>query len=301
MLVCYVNKDPESWDVFLPFVTFAFNTAEQASVKNNPFYLFYGREAILPSELVENRRYRFTEDDMEIYRQKWQTALSFAREQLTKAQIKQKGYYDANSKIVENSVGEYVLLRSLPVPGKFQYRWLGPYVVMKRISPLTYEINLPGATENVIVHINRIKKIPPPADSCDTSHEPAKKRRGRPRKLAGHPKKAKVVKELQRPMTVIPIEVDVPPPQPRRKRGRPKKTPIVTTELVEAPERRETMENQSIPPNEYSWRPENVPLAMPGFQQGIATVPPSLYDQFSHLIPPQHEYYIQQWPPQPHS
>ena len=120
MLACYVNEDPESWDVFLPFVTFAFNTAEQASVKNNPFYLFYGREAILPSELVENRRYRFTEDDMEIYRQKWQTALSFAREQLTKAQIKQKGYYDANSKIVEYSIGEYVLLRSPPVPGKFQ-------------------------------------------------------------------------------------------------------------------------------------------------------------------------------------
>ena len=39
MLVCYVNEDPESWDVFLPFVTFAFNTAEQASVKNNPFLL----------------------------------------------------------------------------------------------------------------------------------------------------------------------------------------------------------------------------------------------------------------------
>lgn len=82
--------------------------------------MFYGREAILPSELVENRRYRFTENDMEIYRQKWQTALSFAREQLTKAPIKQKGYYDANSKIVEYSVGEYVLLRSPPVPGKFQ-------------------------------------------------------------------------------------------------------------------------------------------------------------------------------------
>ena len=116
--------------------------------------MFYGREAILPSELVENRRYRFTKDDMEIYRQKWQTALSFAREQLTKAQIKQKGYYDANNKVVEYSEGEYVLLRSLPVPGKFQYRWLGPYVVMKRISPLTYENNLPGETENVIVHIN---------------------------------------------------------------------------------------------------------------------------------------------------
>ena len=119
---------------------------------------------------------------------------------------------------------------------------------MKRISPLTYEINLPGATENVIVRINRLKKSLPPADSCDTSHEPAKKRRGRPRKLAGHPKKAKVVKELQRPMTVIPIEVDVPPPQPRRKRGRPKKASIVTTELVEAPKLAALRPTETSPP-----------------------------------------------------
>ena len=119
---------------------------------------------------------------------------------------------------------------------------------MKRISPLTYEINLPGATENVNVHINRLKKSPPLADSCDISHEWATKRRGRPRTLAGHPKKAKIVKELQRPMTVIPIEVDVPPPQPRRKRGRPKKAPIVTTELVEAPKFAALRPTETSPP-----------------------------------------------------
>ena len=67
------------------------------------------------------------------------------------------------------------MLRSPPVPGKFQYRWLGPYVVVKRISSLTYEINLPGASENVIVHVNRLKKSPPPADS-ELPSEPAKKK-----------------------------------------------------------------------------------------------------------------------------
>ena len=60
--------------------------------------------------------------------------------------------------------------------------------------------------------------------------------------------KAKVVKELQRPMTVIPIEVDVPPPQPRRKRGRPKKAPIVTTELVEAPKFAALRPTETSPP-----------------------------------------------------
>ena len=295
MLACYVNEDPESWDVFLPFVTFAFNTAEQASVKNNPFYLFYGRDAIMPTELVENRRYRFTEDDMEVYRQKWQTALSFAKEQLIKAQIKQKGYYDTNSKVVEYSDGDYVLLRSPPVPGKFQYRWLGPYVVVKRISSLTYEINLPGASENVIVHVNRLKKSPPPADS-ELPSEPAKKRRGRPRKLAGHPKKAKVDTGSLRPMTVIPVEVAVPPSEQRRKRGRPRKKPIIVNETVEPPRRNDPPAIHPIHANEYSWRPDGVSLGMPGFQQGIATVPPSLYNQFAHLTPFQTEPYVQQWP-----
>ena len=295
MLACYVNEDPESWDVFLPFVTFAFNTAEQASVKNNPFYLFYGRDAIMPTELVENRRYRFTEDDMEIYRQKWQTALSFAREQLIKAQNKQKVYYDANSKVVDYSIGDYVLLRSPPVPGKFQYRWLGPYAVVKRISPLTYKINLPGASEDVVVHVNRLKKSPPPADS-ELPREPATKRRGRPRKLAGHPKKAKVDPQPQRPMTAIPIEVTAPPPEQRRKRGRPRRIPIIINETVEPPRSDDPSAIQPTHANEYPWRPEGVSLGMPGFQQEIVTVPPSLYNQFAHLTPFQTEPYIQQWP-----
>ena len=298
MLACYVNEDPESWDVFLPFVTFAFNTAEQASVKNNPFYLFYGRDAIMPTELVENRRYRFTEDDMEIYRQKWQTALSFAREQLIKAQNKQKVYYDANSKVVDYSIGDYVLLRSPPVPGKFQYRWLGPYAVVKRISPLTYKINLPGASEDVVVHVNRLKKSPPPADS-ELPREPATKRRGRPRKLAGHPKKAKVDPQPQRPMTAIPIEVTAPPPEQRRKRGRPRRIPIIINETVEPPRSDDPSAIQPTHANEYPWRPEGVSLGMPGFQQEIVTVPPSLYNQFAHLTPFQTEPYIQQWPTLP--
>ncbi len=69
----------------------------------------------MPTEQVENRRYQFTEDDMEVYKQKLQTALRFAREHLTNSQNKQKQYYDANSKVVEYKTGNYVLLRSPPV------------------------------------------------------------------------------------------------------------------------------------------------------------------------------------------
>jgi hypothetical protein len=290
MLACYVNEDPEAWDVFLLFVTFAFNTAEQATIKNNPFYLFYGREANLPNELVENTRYRFTEDDIEVYKQKWQTALAFAKEHLIKAQAKQKEYYDVKTKVLEYSEGDYVLLRSPPVPGKFQYRWLGPYVVIQRISQLTYRIQLPGANESVVVHVNRLKRSPPPGTIEEVPVEQPHKERGRPRKLAGHPKKAKVVTQLRRPMTVIPIEV-TDPPKERRKPGRPRKNPIVVNETVGQPKRCANESNQATLQNEYQWRPQGQSLGMPGFQQGITTVPPSLYNQFAPLNSPTYDSY----------
>ena len=298
MLACYVNEDPSMWDVYLPFVTFAFNTAEQASIKNNPFYLFYGREAVLPTELVENRRYRMTEDDIEVYKQKWQTALNFAREQLLKAQLKQKEYYDTNSRTLKYEVGDYVLLRAPPSPGKFQYRWLGPYVVIERLSDVTYRIKFPPSKETTVVHVNRLKRSPPPEQTVERDPENTRKRRGRPRKLAGQPKKAKVVPELQRPTPVIPVDV-TEPQIPKRKRGRPRKNPIITNEVnypPQPPKRRATESDHVTNQNEYQWRPNNRPLGGPGFQQGTQTTPRSLYNNFSHSIPHQNNMVTTQWP-----
>jgi hypothetical protein len=284
MLACYVNEDPEAWDVFLPFVTFAFNTAEQASVRNNPFYLFYGREAVLPNELVENTRYRFTESDIEVYKQKWKTALKFARTNLEKAQNKQKEYYDTNSKVIEYTNGEYVLMKSPPGPGKFNFRWLGPYIIIKRLSALNYEIKLPNARESTIAHVNRLKRSPDPNSNqqLNSSQQTNVKKRGRPRKLAGHPKKARVVPELHRPMTVIPIDANVPQVI-GRKRGRPRKTKpvdIVVEEIPSPPKQAATRSNQVAPQNEYQWRPQGQPYSVQGFQQGFNTVPNSLFNQY---------------------
>jgi hypothetical protein len=187
------------------------------------------------------------------------------------------------------------LLRSPPVPGKFNYRWLGPYVVIEQISPLSYRIKLPDASETVVVHVNRLKRSPPPESSNQGPVEKPLKRRGRPRKLAGHPKKAKVVPELRRPMTVIPMEV-TDPPKERRGRGRPRKRPTVTHD--EAPPKRRVTESDHVTyQNEYQWRPQSIPLGMPGFQQGFCTVPPSLYNSFAQM-PQNSDPLITQWPTQ---
>ena len=51
MLACYVNEEPESWDKYLDFVTFAYNTSKQTSIDSCPFYLFFKRDPVIPNEI----------------------------------------------------------------------------------------------------------------------------------------------------------------------------------------------------------------------------------------------------------
>ena len=216
MLACYVNKEPEEWDKYLPFVTFAYNTAIQSTLKECPFYLFFGRAPLLPNDITINPRYNTRYDDHDVYAEKWENAKKLAREHLFKAQTKQKEYYDHGTKTRIYFVGEKVLLRAPPSAGKFINRWNGPFIITKSYSNVNYEIESYPRTKqrSAIVHSNRLKPytervpdIPPetqrermtqPAEAEQTksnitvglpSHEkalhgdqPIKRGRGRPRK-----------------------------------------------------------------------------------------------------------------------
>lgn len=43
MISAYINPDHKNWDVILPFVTYAYNTAVQSTTGFSPFFLVYGR------------------------------------------------------------------------------------------------------------------------------------------------------------------------------------------------------------------------------------------------------------------
>ena len=45
--------DGSNWDSHLPFTLFAYRTSIQESTKESPFFLLYGRDAKLPSVIIE--------------------------------------------------------------------------------------------------------------------------------------------------------------------------------------------------------------------------------------------------------
>ncbi|KZS00040.1 Uncharacterized protein APZ42_003843, partial [Daphnia magna] len=112
MLACYVVDEPEEWDRYLPFVTFAYNTSQQATLKDSPFYLFYGREPILPNDIKITRHYEMEGNQHEEYSRQWKKAQELANQHLFKAQTKQKKYYGDGTKSVKYNPGDLVLLKA---------------------------------------------------------------------------------------------------------------------------------------------------------------------------------------------
>jgi ribosomal protein L21E len=205
MLTCYVVDEPEQWERFLPYVTFAYNTAVQSTLKECPFFLFFGRLPVLPNDIKLNFKYEVTGDDALMYTKKWMQAQRLARIHLFKAQEKQKFHYNLGTVATMYEVGDWVLLKAPPMAGKFINRCNGPYQITKSYSKVNYEIeNLQDKKQKrIIVHVNRIKKfnqreddstfpqqnIQPPqiinTDIHDNNNPPptaVRRGRGRPRK-----------------------------------------------------------------------------------------------------------------------
>jgi transposase InsO family protein len=86
MLACYVVDEPEEWEKYLPFLTFAYNTAIQSTLKEYTFYLFFGRAPILPNDIKINHRYENRGEENNVYAEKWENAKRLAREHLFDAQ-----------------------------------------------------------------------------------------------------------------------------------------------------------------------------------------------------------------------
>jgi len=79
MLACYEHDEPEEWDKYLPFVTFAYNTEIQSTLKECPFYLFFGGSPLLPNDIKINSRYDTRHDDRNVYAEKSENAKKLAR------------------------------------------------------------------------------------------------------------------------------------------------------------------------------------------------------------------------------
>lgn len=168
MLSKYINANQTDWDRFVDGIVLAYNTTPHETTRISPYRLVFGKEAKLPiNVLTENENFTTSEKEANkaVYvrdlEEKLSTIHEQAREITKEASQRQKNYFDRNVRETNYEVGELVR-RSQPKVGKgeklkLSRKWTGPWIIIKRLSDVLFQIQHSRQSKPVIVHADNIK------------------------------------------------------------------------------------------------------------------------------------------------
>ncbi|UYV84069.1 hypothetical protein LAZ67_X001057 [Cordylochernes scorpioides] len=180
MLSMYVDAEQRDWDSVLPYVIFAYNTAQQGSTRFSPFFLVHGREAetlldvLLPYE-DETSDHDFGDQMVT----KAEEARQLARIHILRAQENNKYHYDQVHRSVEYRVGDLVWVftpvRKTGLSEKLLKKYFGPYKITRKVSEVNYEVEAleqssrrRRRSQKDVVHVLRMKPYRDPGQQLVT-------------------------------------------------------------------------------------------------------------------------------------
>src|SRR3954454_11492024 len=190
MLRAFMNYHQNDWDSLLPAAEFACNNAPNASTQMTPFRLCYGRDPVDPYAQITT----FPDSipaAADFHRQQ-QNAIKQATDALVLAKANQEKYANQHRRDVSYAVGDQVLLSSSHIhlasqaqrpTRKLQARFIGPYHIIAKVSPVAYKLELPPSLNvHPVFHVSLLcaytalatvtdriptSPLPPPAITVD--------------------------------------------------------------------------------------------------------------------------------------
>ncbi|KAJ9504892.1 hypothetical protein QJQ45_005451 [Haematococcus lacustris] len=165
MLRPYVNDHKTDWDQHLAAVEFAYNSSEHAGTGFTPFYLNYGQHPTTPSALLLPPPTLVPSQAAEDFVTSMRNNLTAARSALQRSIDTQKLHADQHRRHEEFEVGDLVLLSCAHLnlqtavnSAKLQPRFVGPFKVLAKHSPVSYKLDLPSSMRILpTFHISRLR------------------------------------------------------------------------------------------------------------------------------------------------
>ena len=182
-LRCYSNFKGSDWYNFLFLAEFSYNNSIQESIKHSPFYANYGYNPryspSIPNSTDVPRADEFTKDLSELFKT--------LNGNLQQARKKQEEFANKHRIEAPNfKPGDKVWINSSLIihngNKKLKPRKLGPYKIIKKISPVSYKLDLPKEIRiHPVIHVSELepfyedhfgrKKEPPPPIIIDNEEE----------------------------------------------------------------------------------------------------------------------------------
>ncbi len=166
MLRKAVSSEGKDWDEWIPYLLFAYREVPQASTGFSPFELLYGRNVWGPLDILKEswEASKKSSESVISYvlstQEKLKGMAELVQENLSKAQGKQKRWYDRNARIREFEPGDPVLVLLPTSSSKLLAKWQGPYQVVWRTGKVNYQVDMHDHRKRRrVFHVNMLKEF----------------------------------------------------------------------------------------------------------------------------------------------
>ena len=160
----FVQNDQQKWASTLPLVVFAYNCSKHSSTGFTPHYLNYKENPVFPTDLNLDHvptQFKDKQEYLSAVMEAWPRVRRQVVASINKASENQARNYDSKRKHVVFKEGDSVLvytpIRKVGFSEKLISRYLGPYVIVKRASDVSYLIREPRSGKQEFVHVSRMK------------------------------------------------------------------------------------------------------------------------------------------------
>ena len=164
----FVHNHQEDWDLYLPFVAFAYRTSVIEGIGKTPFFLVNGREARLPEEIALLFPTVLAKDATSYAKEvkaRLQQSYSELRHIHRKLRRDQRDYFDLSHKEVIYKPGEHILLHQpqhrVGLATKLLHQWTLSHHIFKRITHNLYTIEELLTKSKQSVHVQRLSRYTP--------------------------------------------------------------------------------------------------------------------------------------------
>lgn len=156
-------ENENQWDDFIETALFAYRTTKHSVIRQTPFFMMYGREALLPIDEIEDFPKEDSIEQEILERRSELIKLEEKREEIKEiieqSQSRRKQQYDQKIKQVQFKENDEVLLKDEQRTHKLSSKWKGPFIIHKNISKGAYKLrNKDGQIIKAPQNIKRLKK-----------------------------------------------------------------------------------------------------------------------------------------------
>ena len=164
MLRKAATNEGKDWDKLVPYLLFTYREVPQASTGFSPFELLYGRDVHGPLDILKEswEASKKSNESVVSYvlstQEKLRKMTEIVQENLSKAQGKQKMWYDKSARVREFETGDPVLVLLPTSSSKLLAKWQGPYQVVKRMGKVNYLIDMHDCRKRRrVFHVNMLR------------------------------------------------------------------------------------------------------------------------------------------------